>query len=148
VEIRLNHAGGRDAGEGAAPRRAHLRRGRGTRCDLAHPRGGRGQRGDGHRPGWARSAKGKTWRSFGGGLVAARGLQLAQKGFSVTILEMAGGAGPDCGRMHRLGLLHELEHAEHLEPAPACACSAIGGRRRPGAGPGRPGGPLPRRLGG
>ncbi|MCD8144291.1 MAG: FAD-dependent oxidoreductase [Oscillospiraceae bacterium] len=69
---------------------------------------------------------GKNVVVIGGGLVGCEeGLQLAQKGFHVTVIEMQSELAPDCGRMHRLNLLHELEEQEHLTTETGLRCSAI-----------------------
>ena len=63
---------------------------------------------------------------IGGGLVGCEeGLQLAQKGYNVTVVELREELAPDCGRMHRLGLLHELEEQENLAAVTQMRCTAI-----------------------
>lgn len=69
---------------------------------------------------------GKNVVVIGGGLVGCEeALQLAQKGYHVTIVEMQEELAPDCGRMHRLGLLHEVEQSERIDIRTGLRCTAI-----------------------
>ena len=63
---------------------------------------------------------------IGGGLVGCEeALQLADKGYHVTIVEMQEELAPDCGRMHRLGLLHEVEVRENIDVRTGVRCTGI-----------------------
>ena len=63
---------------------------------------------------------------IGGGLVGCEeALQLAGKGYQVSIIEMQEELAPDCGRMHRLGLLHEVENNETITIYTGHRCLAI-----------------------
>jgi 2,4-dienoyl-CoA reductase-like NADH-dependent reductase (Old Yellow Enzyme family)/NADPH-dependent 2,4-dienoyl-CoA reductase/sulfur reductase-like enzyme len=63
---------------------------------------------------------------IGGGLVGCEeALQLADKGYHVTIVEMQEELAPDCGRMHRLGLLHEVEVRENIDVCTGVRCTGI-----------------------
>ena len=69
---------------------------------------------------------GKRVTVIGGGLVGCEeALQLSAKGYLVTILEMQQELAPDCGRMHRLGLLHEVETAPNITVCTGCRCTGI-----------------------
>ena len=69
---------------------------------------------------------GKQVVVIGGGLVGCEeALQLADKGYEVTIVEMQEELAIECSRMHRLGLLHEVEHNEHITAATSTRCTAI-----------------------
>ena len=62
----------------------------------------------------------------GGGLIGSEeAVALAREGHTVTILEMQGELAPDCGRMHRLNLLHQIETEEKITVATGHACSRI-----------------------
>lgn len=62
----------------------------------------------------------------GGGLIGSEeAVALAREGHQVTILEMQEELAPDCGRMHRLNLLHQIEVQENLTAATGHACSRI-----------------------
>ena len=63
---------------------------------------------------------------IGGGLIGCEeGIELAKEGHEVTILEMQEELCPDCGRMHRLSVLHEIEVAEALHTATGFRCTGI-----------------------
>ena len=63
---------------------------------------------------------------IGGGLIGCEeGVELAKQGHEVTVLEMQEELAPDCGRMHRISLLHEMEVAPTLTTAAGHRCSAI-----------------------
>lgn len=63
---------------------------------------------------------------IGGGLVGCEeALQLADRGYHVTIVEMQEELAAECGRMHRLGLLHEVEARERISVAVGMRCTAI-----------------------
>jgi 2,4-dienoyl-CoA reductase-like NADH-dependent reductase (Old Yellow Enzyme family)/NADPH-dependent 2,4-dienoyl-CoA reductase/sulfur reductase-like enzyme len=63
---------------------------------------------------------------IGGGLIGCEeAVSLAKEGHIVTVLEMQEELAPDCGRMHRLSLLHEIEVAETLTPATGHRCTGI-----------------------
>ena len=63
---------------------------------------------------------------IGGGLIGCEeGIELAREGHEVTILEMQTELCPDCGRMHRLSVLHEIEVAETLSTATGFRCTGI-----------------------
>ena len=63
---------------------------------------------------------------IGGGLIGCEeGIELAKEGHDVTILEMQEVLCPDCGRMHRLSVLHEIEVAETLHTATGFRCTGI-----------------------
>ena len=49
----------------------------------------------------------------------------AREGHTVTILEMQEELAPDCGRMHRLNLLHQIETEEKITAATGHACTRI-----------------------
>ena len=68
---------------------------------------------------------GKRLVVIGGGFVGCEeAVDLANKGHEVTILEMLDELAVNCGRMHRLGLLHELEH-ENIHTATGLRCTRI-----------------------
>lgn len=63
---------------------------------------------------------------IGGGLVGCEeALLLTEKGYEVTIVEMQSELAAECTRMHRLGLLHEIEHNARLATATGTRCTAI-----------------------
>ena len=63
---------------------------------------------------------------IGGGLIGCEeGIELAKEGHEVTVLEMQEELCPDCGRMHRLSVLHEIEVAETLHTATGFRCTGI-----------------------
>jgi pyruvate/2-oxoglutarate dehydrogenase complex dihydrolipoamide dehydrogenase (E3) component len=69
---------------------------------------------------------GKNVVVIGGGLVGCEeAVQLAAKGYHVTIVEMQEELAPDCGRMHRLGLLHEVEVRENIDVCTGVRCTGI-----------------------
>lgn len=69
--------------------------------------------------------EGKKVTVIGGGLVGCEeALQLSRAGYEVTIVEMQEELAPDCGRMHRLGLLHEVEN-EPIQVLTQTRCSSI-----------------------
>ena len=62
----------------------------------------------------------------GGGLIGSEeAVALAREGHTVTILEMQEELAPDCGRMHRLNLLHQIETEEKITAATGHACTRI-----------------------
>jgi len=62
----------------------------------------------------------------GGGLIGSEeAVALARKGHKVTILEMQEELAPDCGRMHRINLLHQIEGEENITVATGYRCTAI-----------------------
>ena len=62
----------------------------------------------------------------GGGLIGSEeAVALAREGHKVTILEMQEELAPDCGRMHRINLLHQIEVEENINVATGHRCSAI-----------------------
>lgn len=64
---------------------------------------------------------------IGGGLIGCEeGIALARAGHEVTILEMREELCPDCGRMHRLNVLHQLEVEPAITTATGCCCTSIG----------------------
>ena len=68
---------------------------------------------------------GKRLVVIGGGFVGCEeAVDLANKGHEVTILEMLDELAVNCGRMHRLGLLHELEH-ENIHTATGLRCTRM-----------------------
>lgn len=63
---------------------------------------------------------------IGGGLIGCEeGIHLAREGHVVVILEMQPELCPDCGRMHRLNVMHQLEVEETLTTATGMRCTAI-----------------------
>ena len=63
---------------------------------------------------------------IGGGLIGAEtGVHTGRMGHDTTIIEMRDEIAPDCGRMHRLNLLHQIEVCEKLSVATGYACSRI-----------------------
>lgn len=66
---------------------------------------------------------------IGGGLIGCEeGIALAREGHEVTILEMQEELCPDCGRMHRLNVLHQIEVADTLTTATGMRCTGIDAR--------------------
>ena len=62
----------------------------------------------------------------GGGLIGSEeAVALAREGHKVTILEMQDKIAPDCGRMHRLNVIHQVETEENITVATGCRCTAI-----------------------
>ena len=69
---------------------------------------------------------GDTVVVIGGGLVGCEeGVKLANEGHKVTVVEANNVLAPDCGRMHRISLMHEMEVAENLSTAVSHSCVAI-----------------------
>ena len=69
---------------------------------------------------------GKNVVVIGGGLIGCEeGVQLANEGHNVSIIEMNSELAPDCGRMHRISLMHEVEAAETLTPYTGYSCTGI-----------------------
>ena len=63
---------------------------------------------------------------IGGGFIGCEeAVDLAKKGHSVTILEMQDTLASECGRMHRISLMHELETAENITLATGMRCTRI-----------------------
>lgn len=63
----------------------------------------------------------------GGGLVGCEeAVALAREGHEVTLLELGGEIAPDCGRMHRLNLLHQVEQEERLTVYTEHTCTFLG----------------------
>ncbi len=63
---------------------------------------------------------------IGGGLIGCEeGIALAREGHQVTILEMQEELCPDCGRMHRLNVLHQIEVEPALDVATGFRCTGI-----------------------
>ncbi len=63
---------------------------------------------------------------IGGGLIGCEeGVELANHGHNVTIIEGNAELAPDCGRMHRISLMHEVEEAETLTAVMEHRCIAI-----------------------
>lgn len=63
---------------------------------------------------------------IGGGFIGCEeAVDLAKKGHEVTILEMIDELAVNCGRMHRIGLMHELETSGHITPATGMRCTRI-----------------------
>jgi len=68
---------------------------------------------------------GKTLVVIGGGFIGCEeAVDLAKKGHDVTILEMIDELAVNCGRMHRIGLMHELEHP-NIHKATGMRCTRI-----------------------
>ena len=68
---------------------------------------------------------GKSIVVIGGGFVGCEeAVDLANKGHEVVILEMLDELASECGRMHRIGLMHELEN-EHITKATGMRCTRI-----------------------
>ncbi len=65
---------------------------------------------------------------IGGGFIGCEeAVDLARKGHDVTILEMIDELAINCGRMHRIALLHEIETSERIHPAMGMRCTRITG---------------------
>lgn len=63
---------------------------------------------------------------IGGGLIGCEeAIELSAAGHKVTILEMQAELAPDCGRMHRINLLHQIDTNENITPATGMRCSRI-----------------------
>ena len=62
----------------------------------------------------------------GGGLIGTEeAVALAREGHQVTILELQEELAPDCGRMHRINLLHQVETEPNLTVAAGHRCTGI-----------------------
>ena len=62
----------------------------------------------------------------GGGLIGSEeAVALAREGHKVTILEMQDDLAPDCGRMHRINLLHQIETESNITVATGHRCTGI-----------------------
>ena len=63
---------------------------------------------------------------IGGGFIGCEeAVDLAKKGHDVTILEMIDDLAVNCGRMHRIALMHEIETSERIHQATGMRCSKI-----------------------
>ena len=63
---------------------------------------------------------------IGGGFIGCEeAVDLAKKGHDVTILEMIDDLAINCGRMHRIALMHEIETSDKIHPAMGMCCSKI-----------------------
>jgi len=63
---------------------------------------------------------------IGGGFIGCEeAVDLAKKGHDVTILEMIDELAINCGRMHRIALMHEIETSDRIHPAMGMRCSKI-----------------------
>lgn len=63
---------------------------------------------------------------IGGGFVGCEeAVYLAEKGHRVVILEMLPELASECGKMHRLGLMHELDTSDRIEAATQMRCTRI-----------------------
>ena len=63
---------------------------------------------------------------IGGGFIGCEeAVDLARKGHDVTILEMIDELAVNCGRMHRIALMHEIEVSDRIHPAMGMRCSRI-----------------------
>ena len=69
---------------------------------------------------------GKRLVVIGGGFIGCEeAVDLARKGHDVTILEMIDELAVNCGRMHRIALMHEIETSENIHAAMGMRCSKI-----------------------
>ncbi len=69
---------------------------------------------------------GKTLVIIGGGFIGCEeAVDLARKGHEVTILEMIDELAANCGRMHRIGLMHEIEASNKIHVATGMRCTRI-----------------------
>lgn len=69
---------------------------------------------------------GKTVVIIGGGFIGCEeAVDLANKGHNVTILEMIDTLASECARMHRIGLMHEIETNERITAATGMRCTKI-----------------------
>lgn len=63
---------------------------------------------------------------IGGGFIGCEeAVDLAKKGHDVTILEMIDELAINCGRMHRIALMHEIETSDRIHPAMGMRCTKI-----------------------
>jgi len=63
---------------------------------------------------------------IGGGFIGCEeAVDLAKKGHDVTILEMLNTLASECGRMHRIALMHELDTNERITQATGMRCTKI-----------------------
>ncbi len=63
---------------------------------------------------------------IGGGFIGCEeAVDLAKKGHDVTILEMIDDLAVNCGRMHRIALMHEIETSANIHPATGMRCDRI-----------------------
>ena len=68
---------------------------------------------------------GKSIVLIGGGFIGCEeAVDLAAKGHEVVLMEMTDELASECGRMHRLALMHELEN-EHITKATGMRCTRI-----------------------
>ena len=64
---------------------------------------------------------------IGGGLIGCEeAVRLAREGHEVAVLELQEALAPDCGRMHRINLLHQMDVLPNLTPAAGHRCLRIG----------------------
>ena len=64
---------------------------------------------------------------IGGGLIGCEeAVRLAQEGHEVAVLELQEALAPDCGRMHRINLLHQMDVLPNLTAAAGHRCLHIG----------------------
>lgn len=69
---------------------------------------------------------GKRLVIIGGGFIGCEeAVDLAKKGHDVTILEMINDLAVNCGRMHRIALMHEIEINPGIHTATGMRCSLI-----------------------
>ena len=63
---------------------------------------------------------------IGGGFIGCEeAVDLAKKGHDVTILEMLDTLASECGRMHRIALMHELDTNDRITQATGMRCTKI-----------------------
>lgn len=63
---------------------------------------------------------------IGGGFIGCEeAVDLARKGHDVTILEMLDTLASECGRMHRIALMHELDTNDRITQAAGMRCTGI-----------------------
>ena len=63
---------------------------------------------------------------IGGGLIGCEeAVRLAREGREVAVLELREALAPDCGRMHRINLLHQMDVLPNLTPAAGHRCLRI-----------------------
>lgn len=69
---------------------------------------------------------GKKVVIIGGGFIRCEeAVDLAKKGHDVTILEMIDELAINCGYMHKVGLMHEIDSSENIHPAMGMRCTRI-----------------------